>query len=106
MWFNSSTQSRLVQFMLASFDHQVFDGKQWGEMTPMISNRCRHGSVVFQGQLWAVGGYNGRFLSSVEQYSFASGQWTPMTATMNVRRGRVGVVTSGSKGKTSLHDFL
>ena len=25
-----------------------------------------------------------------------------MTATMNVRRGRVGVVTSGSKGKNSL----
>jgi len=66
-------------------------------MTPMISKRCRHGSIVFQGQMWAVGGYNGRFLATVEQYNFASDVWVPMTATMNVRRGRVGVVTSGSK---------
>ena len=30
---------------------EVFDGKNWAEMTPMIMNRCRHGSVVFQGNL-------------------------------------------------------
>ena len=55
----------------------------------MISKRCRHGSIVFQGQMWAVGGYNGRFLATVEQYNFASDVWVPMTATMNVRRGRI-----------------
>mgnify|MGYP003729839947 CR=1 FL=1 len=76
---------------------EVYDGKTWGEMNHMISNRCRHGSIVFQGQLWVVGGYNGRFLQSVEQYSFATCQWTPMVTVMNVRRGRVGVVTSGNK---------
>ena len=47
---------------------EVFDGKSWSEITPMGINRCRHGSIVFQGQIWVVGGYNGRFLQSVEQY--------------------------------------
>ena len=47
-------------------------------MTPMISKRHSHGSIVFQRQLWAVGGLNGghnsyRFLASVEQYSFVKG---------------------------------
>ena len=43
-------------------------------MKPMISKRCGHGSIVFQGQLWAVGGFNGdRYLRSVEQYSFVKG---------------------------------
>jgi kelch-like protein 18 len=58
---------------------EVFDGKKWTEFPPMIHNRCRHGSLVFQGKLWVVGGYNGRFLQTCEQYSFATQQWTPMT---------------------------
>jgi len=76
---------------------EVFDGKKWTEFPPMIHNRCRHGSLVFQGKLWVVGGYNGRFLQTCEQYSFATQQWTPMTQEMNVRRARVGVASSGNK---------
>lgn len=89
---------------------EVFDGKKWTEFPPMIHNRCRHGSLVFQGKLWVVGGYNGRFLQTCEQYSFATQQWTPMTQVrelvgdqstffkeMNVRRARVGVASSGNK---------
>ena len=42
---------------------------------------------------------NNRFpvMDSNTFYSFTTGQWTSMSALMNVRRGRVGVVTSESK---------
>ena len=30
---------------------EVFDGNKWGELNPMVSNRCRHGSLVFQGKI-------------------------------------------------------
>jgi hypothetical protein len=29
---------------------EVYDGKEWGELNPMLANRCRHGSIVFQGK--------------------------------------------------------
>ena len=56
---------------------EVFDGKKWTEAPPMLSPRAGHGSLIFQGKLWVVGGENGPHVKKgCEQFSFNSQQWT------------------------------
>ena len=53
--------------------------------------------VDFFNQLNNIGNLECSQIESNVVFSFTTGQWTPMSALMNVRRGRVGVVTSESK---------
>ncbi|CAG5113904.1 Oidioi.mRNA.OKI2018_I69.chr2.g7994.t1.cds [Oikopleura dioica] len=56
---------------------EVFDGKKWTEAPPMLSPRAGHGSLVFQGQLWVIGGETGpNPMRDCEQFNFNSQQWT------------------------------
>ena len=55
----------------------------WEAVAPMAEARSRLAVAVLDGKLFAVCGYNGDFLSSVERYDPAVGAWeavAPMAA--------------------------
>eukprot|EP00939_MAST-03C_sp_MAST-3C-sp1_P000346 g346.t1 len=54
---------------------EVFDGVSWKRIRPMREARLGCTAVVLRGKIYVVGGYNGKFLTSVEVYDPESGYW-------------------------------
>ena len=71
--------------------------RQWRQISPMITRRCRLGLTVLNNRIFACGGYDGSsFLSSVEYYDSYNNMWIQV-ASMTQRRSRVSSVTLGGK---------
>lgn len=63
----------------------------------MMNKRCRHGAAALGSHMYVAGGYDGSaFLSGVEVFSSASGQWSLLVA-MNTRRSRVSLVSTSGR---------
>jgi hypothetical protein len=55
---------------------------KWDDAWPMNYNRTGHGLSLYKGSVYAYGGYNGTFLSSIEVLSLTHG-WSVMPYLMN-----------------------
>lgn len=66
--------------------------KQWSELPPMIGNRFSYGMAELNGQLYAVGGFNGiENLLSVEKWDPNSPEKWQVVAPMQSKRNKPGV---------------
>lgn len=67
-----------------------FKEDSWKQMTKMTARRCRAGVAVYQGCIWAVGGFNGSLrVRSVEKYDPVSETWSSGPI-MEARRSTLG----------------
>ncbi|CAA9994190.1 unnamed protein product [Nesidiocoris tenuis] len=68
-----------------------FAAETWTSVAEMPGRRCRAGLVVLNGQVYAVGGFNGSLrVRTVDVYDAATDQWTT-TCSMEARRSTLGV---------------
>ena len=83
---------------LASYTDRVqaYDpnNNTWQVLAPIPIRRGNLGATTVDGRLYAIGGYNGRYLSDVKAYDPASNTWTQM-APMPTPRYLLGVVAAG-----------
>lgn len=67
-----------------------FKEDRWRQVTKMSARRCRAGVAVYQGCIWAVGGFNGSLrVRSVEKYDPINDCWTSGPV-MEARRSTLG----------------
>ena len=80
------------------------ENKHWREGPPLNSNRASHASVVCNGGVYVIGGFDGSYLNSIERIdvetlssgsltSATSNQWTTLTCRMSTRRSGCSAVT-------------
>ncbi|XP_076805576.1 kelch-like protein 3 [Clavelina lepadiformis] len=75
-----------------------FKEDRWHQVSEMTSRRCRAGISVFQGSIWAVGGFNGSLrVRTVDKYDPLTDCWTTGPS-MDARRSTLGAAV--------LHDML
>ncbi|XP_046405539.1 ring canal kelch homolog isoform X2 [Ischnura elegans] len=68
-----------------------FKEERWYRVAEMPSRRCRAGVSVLDGQVYAVGGFNGTLrVRSVDRYDAADDKWVA-SQSMRARRSTVGV---------------
>lgn len=74
--------------VLNNVEYFDFNEKKWRVIAPMIIPRKFAGSVILDGQLYAVGGINREYadLVTVESYNPCVGQWTSV-ASLNKCKG-------------------
>ncbi len=87
-----------------SEDHstcEAFDGQQWHKVPSTLCKRDSLGLAVFDGALFAVGGYNdysNSYLRTVERYDPLEGKWRELpSAAMLMARRSPGVVVHKNK---------
>lgn len=65
----------------------------WTSRAPLLTPRTGHGIGVVNGRMFAVGGYNGTYLATVEEYDTTTNTWLPRKSMPTARRRlAVGVV--------------
>jgi len=75
---------------IRSVECYSFKEDRWRQVTKMSNRRCRAGVAVFQGCIWAVGGFNGSLrVRAVEKYDPIEDSWTSGPV-MEARRSTLG----------------
>jgi N-acetylneuraminic acid mutarotase len=67
----------------------------WSELAPMPTAREQPAADVINGQLYVAGGYNGRYLGTLEVYNPATNSWTTKAPMPTPRQGVTAGVING-----------
>jgi len=72
------------------------DKGSWRAVTPMPTTRYELSAVALNGKIYAIGGYNGNWLNTVEEYTSETNSWRTV-APMPTARGGLDAVALNSK---------
>lgn len=74
-----------------------FKNECWEKLAEMTNRRCRAGVAVYNGQIWAIGGFNGSLrVRTVDIYDPIKGEWNPGPS-MEARRSTLGAAVLNGK---------
>jgi N-acetylneuraminic acid mutarotase len=72
----------------------------WATLTSMPTARSYLGAAAFNGNVYALGGYNGTYLATFERYNVSSNTWATLTS-MPTAREELAVVAAPCPGSST-----
>nr|CAB3259443.1 kelch-like protein 12 [Phallusia mammillata] len=83
--------------LLSSCERFDTYNKKWSSISDMLHARTAHGTVVYNGSLYSIGGWDGRNRSSsCERYDVRSDVWSEIAPLNQARNGLACVVLDGN----------
>ncbi|QNU67680.1 hypothetical protein EHE19_004195 [Ruminiclostridium herbifermentans] len=76
----------VLMFVLSTVSVSAVQGNTWTTMAAMATARSTNEVIAANGKIYAIGGYNGGYLNSIEEYDTVTDEWTSRASMTNTRR--------------------